>query len=227
MINWIINKVRMILEIMGLPRRCISLHNHQAVYADFNSRHPRFPIFRKKMIGVALLPISGSYESYLKSVNGKNSAAYYARKATRNGYALAEIDPNLYLSDIYEINISKEYRQGRNMDEKYKNKVQRIELEPDYRYFGVLAADGRLVAYAWVQICGEIWVLSTLLGHGEHLNQGIMYLLVTGIVHWLYCLPDPGHDRYLMYDTFYGALTGLKQFKLKLGFKPYWVRWTL
>ena len=31
--------------------------------------------------------------------------------------------------------------------------------------------------------------------------------------------------KYIAYDTYFGASDGLKQFKNKLGYKPYKVRW--
>jgi hypothetical protein len=33
--------------------------------------------------------------------------------------------------------------------------------------------------------------------------------------------------RYVMYDTFFGAQSGLQQFKRVLGFQPYRVKYTL
>jgi hypothetical protein len=35
----------------------------------------------------------------------------------------------------------------------------------------------------------------------------------------------PEGYKYIMYDTFFGATDGLKQFKKKLNYKPYKVKW--
>ena len=47
----------------------------------------------------------------------------YARKARRKGYKFLEIDRNNYINDIYKINTSSLFRQGRKMSESYLKKV--------------------------------------------------------------------------------------------------------
>ena len=40
-------------------------------------------------------------------------------------------------------------------------------------------------------------------------------------------LLDEGQVRYVMYDTYFGALPGLRQFKTVLGFQPYRAKYRL
>jgi hypothetical protein len=92
----------------------------------------------------------------------------------------------------------------------------------------VKSADGRIVAYALVPNIGDLWFVDYVLGHGEHLKRGIMYLLMTGIIEEkIELAKEPGNPQWIMYDTFLGAPVGLRQFKEVVGFSPHWVRWKL
>ncbi|MBP7167384.1 MAG: hypothetical protein KBB64_06970, partial [Bacteroidia bacterium] len=62
-----------------------------------------------------------------------------------------------------------------------------------------------------------------IMGHQEHLKEGIMYYLVTETISKL--IRDKENNIHLMYDTYFGASDGLKMFKRRLGFKPYRVTW--
>ena len=64
--------------------------------------------------------------------------------------------------------------------------------------------------------------MSTILGHKAFLNDGIMYFLMTNIVSESVNLPNL---KYIMYDMYFGGTDGLRMFKDKLGFCPYWVKW--
>jgi hypothetical protein len=66
--------------------------------------------------------------------------------------------------------------------------------------------------------------MTRVMGHGAHLDNGIMFLLTAEIVgHLKSARPS---IRYLFYDTFFGASAGLRWFKTQLGFMPHYVRWT-
>ena len=80
----------------------------------------------------------GSKEDYLQSVNGKNSASYYSRKAKKRNYTFQEIDPNEFLNDIFEINTSSLSRQGRQMDKSYLQKKERYEEKSYIKRYGIL-----------------------------------------------------------------------------------------
>ena len=63
----------------------------------FNKRH-RLKFIRNKTVGVALIDINSfkDFGAYYKSVNGKNSAAYYARKCSNRDYLFKEINRNYF-----------------------------------------------------------------------------------------------------------------------------------
>jgi hypothetical protein len=79
------------------------------------------------------------------------------------------------------------------------------------------------VAYTWVYQVGEMCLFNRILGHGAHLDSGIMYTLVAGSIADLM----PAGLRYAMYERHTSGSEGLRYFKEKLGFRSYWVDWQL
>ena len=108
--------------------------------------------------------------AYTQSVNGKNSAAYFSRKALRAGYLFKEIDPEAHRLAILEINRSASSRQGRSMDESYTTDLIQYPKDSHNAYFGVFH-ENVMVAYLWIVKSGEFAVLSRLLGHADHLSN--------------------------------------------------------
>jgi len=219
--------VSILKQIKGLPVATITLDHSvegNRLFKHFTKRHPRFPIFRYKTLGVALIdrkPFTNG-EEYVKSVNGKNSAAYFMRKSVRAGYTFREIDPIASADSIYEVNLSADMRQGRVMDESYRIKLTDYPVNANNSYYGVFHNE-MLVAYLWVVRSGELALLNRLLGHADHLNNGVMYHLVCGFVEQEFNSDSPA--KFVMYDTFFGASDGLKMFKQRCGFKPWRVKW--
>jgi len=221
--------LRDIGRILSLRRASISLGNGsdaQVIYDWFSQPHAVWPMFGNKTVGVQLLDLCAfeSFDAYLAGINGKNSAAYYRRKALGKGYAFVEIDRNFYIDDIQQINLSLAERQGRRLHPMYFAAVTHYENLSGWKYFGVANLHGRLLAYLDLQVMNEVAVVRQLLGHGQYLNDGIMYLLLIEVARRV---QEMRATRYLMYDMYFGTSSGLRLFKEKLGFKPYWVKWTL
>ncbi len=226
--------IKKIKDIQQLPKVDIEFKNYntktieafKTVYKLFNKRH-RLIVFKNKSVGVALIDLAAhkDFDTYIKSINGKNSAAYYSRKAAKRNYTFKEINRNDYINDIYEINTSTEVRQGQKMSDKYLTKVEQYNNEPAYKYFGVLDENNKLVSYCNVGFYGEFALIAVLLGHKQHLNNGVMYFMITNLIAEIYDKSYKKGYKYVMYDTFFGASKGLQQFKKKLGFAPYKVNW--
>lgn len=216
-------------EISAMPALSIKLDKSETgllLYRSFTKRHPKYFIFKRKTIGVGLVCLDYFKEvsAYTQSVNGKNSAAYFSRKAQRAGYFFKKFNPEFSRASILEINLSASARQGRMMDESYTKDRLQYPQDENNAYFGIFQND-ILVAYLWVVKSGELAVLSRLLGHADHLSQGIMYLMITAFIEQE--LAAKTTTRFVMYDTFFGAGDGLKLFKTRCGFKPCKVKWTL
>jgi hypothetical protein len=90
------------------------------------------------------------------------------------------------------------------------------------RTYGVLSDRGQLVAYLWLYRAGELALVSTILGHGEHEPNDVMYLLFQGAVE------KQAHlGGYFVYNRHDSGTDGLRYFKNKLGFKAKEVEWAL
>lgn len=193
------------------------------IFKNFNRIHPRYLIFKQKTIGVAMIKLNdfANAEAFIKSINGKNSAAYFSRKASRDGYTFQSINPNELETSLLEVNSSAVKRQGRTMDDSYKSSIN-YPMNARNLYYGIFK-DEMLVAYLWIVKTGELAIINRILGHASHLNNGIMYYMVTSYIELE--LKEKGNTHFVMYDTFLGAGDGLKMFKSRCGFQPYRIIW--
>ena len=189
------------------------------VYKYFTKPHAKYKIVKNKSLGAALIDMRkfGSCEEYI-AIHRRGMRD--AKKAKSRGYIFCEIDRNNYIDEIHGINTSLETRQGRPMDASYLNKINYYEPAKNYKYYGVLDCNGRLMAYCNFGIYGDFAIFSQLLGYRN--NDGTMNLLMMEAV----CrFIGDSAIRYIMYDTYFGANEGLKKFKTTLGFKPYRVKY--
>lgn len=225
-----VNLCKLAIEAIRLPlvklhfRHNIDVPDIGEMFLHFTKRHPRYKLIRNKSVGMALVDLSGFSDrsDYLSSVSRKDQGGYHGKRALRRGFVFSEIDQNSYLDDIHAINTSVTERQGRPMDRAYFEKPVFYEKKPHFRYFGILNAEGTLVAYCNIATYGNFAATDRLLGYKN--NDGIMYLLLVEII----CrLIDDNQVQYFMYDTFLGAQEGLRNFKRRLGFQPYRVRYFL
>ncbi len=219
-----------LVEIVRLPVAGLRFHSRidpdriPEAYRYFTKPHPKYRVIQNKSVGAALIDLQAavSRDGYLDRIKGKNLGAYHARRARARGYFVAEIDRNDFIDEIHAINTSVETRQGRPMERVYLQKVEQFEPQQNFKYFGLLDAQGKLMAYANLGTYGNFCAFSQLIGHRN--NDGIMHLLVVEIV----CgLIDEGKLDYVMYDTFFGARPGLRKFKEIVGFKPYRARYSI
>jgi hypothetical protein len=192
----------------------------------FSSPHPRFPLIPRKSLGAAMINLQGSYADYRRS-KFRPLAKRKLKSANQRKYSYAKIDAVSAIDQIMEINASRPERGGKPMLPLYLN---RSKFELIVREIGnahvVKCPDGKVVAYALVPNIGDVWTFDYLLGHGDHLNSGVMYLLMAHVIEEKFELAKTaGNPKWIMYDTWLGANAGLRQFKAVLGFSPYWVRW--
>jgi hypothetical protein len=195
------------------------------VYGAFTARHRRFKVTSAKRWGVALQFLPSSLEEYLSTtprLTRRNRA-----KALAAGYRYVVVSPMEHLDEILEINRSAPSRQGRPMDRSYLERdqvIRTIVARPTIH--GIVAADGRLCAYADLFYIGDAFAFSYLIGHADDLEHGVMYLLVSEVTR--YCIQarrEDGSPAWLMADTFWGANPGLAYFKDRAGFRPFTVEW--
>ena len=175
--------------------------------------------------GVALLPVPDTLGEWRDL---HRTARKRADRATRLGYRFDSIDRSQHNDAIYEINTSKESRQGRPMTAGYLRRVNHGPL-PDYpcdrhrvETYGVLDYVGILRAYLSMYRVGELVLVSMILGHGAHLKNDVMYLLAAGMIE-----RQAGQGGFFYYNRWDSGEDGLRYFKSKLGFAAADVEWLL
>jgi hypothetical protein len=196
-------------------------------YEKFTAPHPRIPDVAAYQDGCSIIVLPETFQEYWDGAAGYGTRRKL-RRAEREGYRFASIVRDDHLDDIFEINTSMEERQGKPMTDAYRTPPKPYGSLPEFtcprhslRTYGVLLED-RLVAYSWVYQIGQMCLFSTILGHGEHLANGTMYLLVAGAVRDLI---ESAGTRYAMYNMHLSGTDGLRFFKEQMGFRPYWVTW--
>lgn len=171
----------------------------------------------------AVLPLTGA--------DGWREAHRTARKradrAARRGYRFRVIERHTRSAEIHAINVSSSERQGRPMSAGYLQPPTTTPL-PDYpcarhgvRTYGVETPDGILVAYLWLYRAGDLALVSQILGHADHLENEVMYLLVQGAVE-----AEAEAGGFMVYNRFDSGSDGLRFFKERTGFVPTVVEWS-
>jgi hypothetical protein len=199
------------------------------LHAKFTAPHARHAWHGAYQDGASILVLPDTFEAWWEGPAGYGTRRK-VRKAQKEGYAFERIDRDLYLDDVFAINTSMAERQGREMTAAYRQRPEPFGPLPDYgcprhqiRTYGVLK-DGHLVAYTWLYQVGQMCLFSTILGHGDHLNAGVMYLLVAETLRDVIAVAG---TRYAMYNMHLSGTEGLRFFKEQMGFGPFWVNWQL
>jgi hypothetical protein len=224
------SRLRRVLDdlrtVVTMPRARIVLSRGQPdedeVLRRFRRRHPRYKIVGTKVVGVALLPLEevADVDDYLAKVRFVRKRA---RRCAKLGYTLGAFDADERRADLLAIHSSLPERQGRPIDAEYLDPDAIAKRGPNVEYLGV-HRDGAVVAYARLDYVGDIAGMGRVMGHGDHLDDGVMSLLMAGVVD--HVKSTRPRARYVFYDTFFGAPEGLRAFKRNVGFRPYLVRWT-
>lgn len=204
-------------------------HITDKFYRRARQRHKRFPIFRQMMVGVALSDLSNGFEGYLKQI--ESSARRNYKKAKRNGFTFRQIDFNQHLDDIWAIRGSAQVRQGKMPEDFVRNKPKPIsdpQAETNihgYTYFGVLDAEGVLVAYAGCLQAGEALMIEHIYGHADYQSFGVVPMLFISLAE--HAIEHYPYVKYMGYGTYFGASETMRRFKKKFSFLPHRVKWIL
>jgi hypothetical protein len=208
------------IEMRGGDQRCRQLYDY------FTRRHPKYRLIQNKRWGVALLPLPDTFANYMGGGKRQRLRQHLSR-AVKAGYTFAPLDPFGRLDEVMGINRSADERQGQAMHPDYFDEAAvRRYFEQGSEVYGVSDSAGVLRAYADIRVCGDVAILLRLLGHAEALDQGVMYLLLTELIHTMIDRRrSDGTPAWFMYDMFSGASAGLRQFKRTIGCEPYRVKW--
>jgi hypothetical protein len=163
------------------------------------------------------------WEAAKKTTSKRGNVNRMVARAARNHYFVKRFDRRLYVPDIYDVNTSTDTRGGKRMRENYLQTVDEMGGYPRERYdfemppclwhaviywgvfvpeagrmIGEVETGDRLVGYIRLFRSGNIATYSRILGHFDHLKNGIMYLLHFSIVEDLLggLLPGLEYVRY-------------------------------
>ena len=150
-----------------------------------------------------------------------------ADRCARRGYRFVIVARHERADELWAINLSAPVRQKRPMSARYLARPSETPL-PDYpcarhavRTYGVEDAEGTLVAYLWLYRAGGLALVSQILGHADHLEREVMWLLWQGMVDAESCDPD----GFVVYNRHDSGTTGLRWFKEHVGLEPVEVEW--
>jgi len=203
---------------IDLAKGCASDH---CLKMAWNLNHQLSENYQK---GAAVMPVPRTIGDWLAA---HRTARKRVVKALRAGYRYAPIDRPKHADDVYDINTSTPKRQGRPMSKGYQEQPvfspnpMLCPLHHVYTY-GVLDSDDRLRAYLWLYRSGDLAMVSSILGHADHLHQGIMYLLYAGMVEQQIKLRGT-----IFYNLWDSGTDGLRFFKIRVGLEERDVDWLL
>lgn len=165
----------------------------------------------------AILRIPRNHNEYLTQLRSKTRTVI--NKSERLGYEFREFEWNNHTNEIFEINTSKEIRQSESMHGWYRDPVQprnHSEAENQYlKYYGGFK-NGKLYAYFHFWECGEFAFGKHIIGHADHLQNGIM----NGLVSWtVRNLIEQSNLKWVTYGSW--QATTLGDFKKHAGFQEF------
>lgn len=164
-----------------------------------------------------------THQYILEGLNATSRNRY--RYSCKTGYLSKRLtvdERNNLLQAIHEINVSAPQRQGREMSPSYKifpSKVSNTHTcEEHYTdFYGCFTREGKLIAYATIQISGKNAFVSQILGHKAYLNDGVMLNLWVEIVTMV---AGSSQCQTLVYYHWNCASKGLQDWKKAVGCKP-------
>ena len=201
------------------------------------------------LIALDKIPAFPAWEEEIKRF-GKGARLRQKNKAKRLGYLFRQFAWAQFIPDIHEINHSKEIRSGGVMRGAYQRSIDEMGGAPQKPVtivppacprhwsasFGVflpklghcqgsVEVNEQLVAYIVLQRTGEVLLYSMILGHGEHLANGVLVMLHHELVAWAVSQREnlTKGVRYLMYGGRENGGASLLQWKRQAGFRPHLV----
>jgi hypothetical protein len=190
----------------------------------------RYPGYGEFEVNVSMLVVPADIDADWFESPSSRWMRKKIHRAHRLGYEFGPFEFNDYIDDMYDINTSKWDRQGRPMSEEYRVRPPERAPLPDHPcprhsegWFGVFQ-DGKLCAYLFVQQSGEATFTPNILGHADHLENGVMALALFEAVKWQRERANTSYVYYYLHDS---ETSGLQFFKEKMGYAGHLVTWEL
>lgn len=172
-------------------------------------------------IPLAVIETLQTEVEYLKLIGDKSRNML--RKAAKNGYTVRSFNSVNFIDDIHAIRTSKDIRSGKPVPASFKERPKPFDTGNERRCcrhqvvaIGVFSTEGALVSYAALHNCGDLAIINTIMGHGDHLKFGIMNLLVFGVFKEI--KERFSGVKYINYLTLRSSTSRLDTFKKSVGF---------
>lgn len=164
-------------------------------------------------------------------LDGRHPVKYYnATAANRyryglnHGYRASEVSwevRNLFLDQIHEVNISLGERQGRPMKQNYLDFPTLASTAPQCpdhfsTFIGAFDESDKLLGYISANFCGQLAAASQIIGHGDHLKNGVMLVLWAEFIR---VCQDRMIDK-IVYSRWSDGTPGLRYWKHSVGMVP-------
>lgn len=189
------------------------------------------------------------FDSYLATAKKvhKGAAMRQTKKAVKAGYFCELFEWSNYIPDVVEINTSKQQRSGGIMKEAYLRSVEEMGGAPTnfrnsseilcplhntycwgifapimgYRQ-GDIVTNQKLLGYIKFKRNGNLATYTTILGHGEFLQFGIMHELHFRVLAWVLNREMSNSESldYILYGAIDSGGSGLQQWKKRALFEP-------
>lgn len=217
-------------ETLRAPRVELRLSRSPAAHrrhAQLSARHPTLRVVPASF-GSALMPLPDSMDEYLGGAS-RRLLRRKRRRAIAAGFRCVELHGAEHVGDMLAIHRSAAVRQGQPMHSEYLDELAVTRYaDRAETLIGAIDAQGRLRAYASIQLLGEVGTFERLIGHAENLDDGVVYLVASEAVGNLIAAKRGcGLPTWAMCGALWGNGTGLAYFKRRLGFRPYRARFTL
>jgi hypothetical protein len=218
-------------------------------HPEVDARAPA-PRYTPMLIPTEAVRDFAAWEAHIKTF-GSGARLRQKRKAIAKGYVCKPFAWRLFIPDIHDVNHSKAVRSGGAMRGSYLRTIEEMGGAPDREHrvawptcpdhwaltFGAflpelghrqgsVQVDQRLVAYISLRRCGDVALYSQILGHGDHLDNGVLVLLHHEVIRWISEQLNDGYTRSLRFIMYGGAQNGgesLFRFKRQAGFTAHHV----
>lgn len=187
-------------------------------------------------------------ESYLGAMRKvhKGAALRQSRKADKEGFHCKQFAWKNHIPDVVDINTSMDVRSGGVMKEAYNRGVEEMGgaptrehkidepvcpahhtycwgvFKPEEGYKqGEIVTNEKLIAYIKFKRNGNFALYTSILGHGDFLQFGIMHRLHLTIMEWIFTNPNNYMTglEYVAYGAIDSGTEGLQQWKKRALFE--------
>jgi hypothetical protein len=212
----------------SLPNVRITLNDDEVgrpMYEFFRSRTLGFPYHQWGTWGRAAMMLPETLSSYTK---GKSRHPFRTNcmKASRLDYEAVPLTEDSYVQGFRDCFRSTPVRQGSPVEMEnwpYPGEPANREM----MLSGCVDSAGDVIAVSRIVVSGQTAWMRNLIGHADHVNAGVMYLLMQFCVERLIAERSTPWPTWLMFDSYFSVSAGMRYFLDRIGMSPHNIRFDL